>query len=167
LTIKTESDQKGEFMEISISIAAHVLSSVVWVGGMFFAYMVLRPAAGSLLDTPTLLKLWSGVFKRFFPWVWVCIGLLVITGYLMIFTVFGGMKGAGIHIHIMHGTAWLMILLFVHLNISPVKGLHQCVIIEDWEKGGQFLGSIRLIVGIDLIWGLFTAMIASAGKYFI
>ena len=30
-------------------VAIHLLSAVVWVGGMFFALMVLRPAVGPWL----------------------------------------------------------------------------------------------------------------------
>ena len=33
---------------MALLVALHVLAAVVWVGGMFFAYMVLRPAAGPL-----------------------------------------------------------------------------------------------------------------------
>lgn len=29
---------------MSLAIARHVLSAVIWVGGMFFAYMAMRPA---------------------------------------------------------------------------------------------------------------------------
>ena len=37
-------------------IALHILSAVVWVGGMFFAYMVLRPAAGRLEQVERLAR---------------------------------------------------------------------------------------------------------------
>jgi uncharacterized membrane protein len=33
---------------VALLIALHVLAVVVWVGGMFFAYMVLRQSAGPL-----------------------------------------------------------------------------------------------------------------------
>jgi uncharacterized membrane protein len=33
---------------VALLIALHVLAVVVWVGGMFFAYLVLRPSAGAL-----------------------------------------------------------------------------------------------------------------------
>ena len=46
-----------------ILIALHVLAAVVWVGGMFFAYMVLRPSAG-LLVAPARVALWQRVFGR-------------------------------------------------------------------------------------------------------
>lgn len=34
----------------------HVLAAVIWVGGMFFAWMVLRPAAVSQLQAPERLN---------------------------------------------------------------------------------------------------------------
>ena len=33
---------------MAVLLALHVLAAVIWVGGMFFAYMVLRPSAGPL-----------------------------------------------------------------------------------------------------------------------
>ncbi len=46
--------------------ALHLLAAVVWVGGMFFAWMILRPAAVDILEPPARLRLWLSVFKRFF-----------------------------------------------------------------------------------------------------
>ena len=46
---------------MAIAIALHLLAAVIWVGGMFFAYMALRPAAASLLEPPLRLPLWSQV----------------------------------------------------------------------------------------------------------
>ena len=73
----------------SIAVALHVFGAVVWVGGMFAAYMCLRPAAGAL-ETPQRLKLWRGFFQKFFPWVWMSVVLLLVTGYWMLVTYFGG-----------------------------------------------------------------------------
>ena len=50
----------------AFALALHVLGAVVWVGGMFAAYMCLRPAAGPL-DPPVRLKLWRAFFQKFFP----------------------------------------------------------------------------------------------------
>ena len=33
---------------MAFAIAIHTLAAAIWVGGMFFAYMVLRPSAGPL-----------------------------------------------------------------------------------------------------------------------
>jgi len=52
---------------IALLLAIHLLAAVYWVGGMAFAYTVLRPAAGAL-DPPARLPLWRRVFTRFLPW---------------------------------------------------------------------------------------------------
>ena len=62
----------------SLVYPLHVLSALVWVGGMFFAWMVLRPAAVKALDGPARLTLWVEVFQGFFRWVWVAVILLPI-----------------------------------------------------------------------------------------
>ena len=58
----------------------HLFGIVVWVGGMFFAYMVLRPVAADVLQPPERLRLWNGVFSRFFNWVWLAIGGILVRG---------------------------------------------------------------------------------------
>ena len=47
-----------------VLLMLHLSSAIVWVGGMFFAYVCLRPAAIELLEPPARLRLWRGVFSR-------------------------------------------------------------------------------------------------------
>ena len=49
--------------------AVHLLSAVIWVGGMFFAYLVLRPSL-SVLEPAQRIALHQQVFRRFFLFVW-------------------------------------------------------------------------------------------------
>ena len=51
---------------------------------MFFAWLILRPAAVSALQGPERLRLWVEVFQRFFGWVWVAIAALAISGVGML-----------------------------------------------------------------------------------
>jgi len=62
-----------------LGLALHIVAAVIWVGGMFFAYMVLRPSAGPL-EPALRLPLWHRVFGRFFPWVWASIVALLASG---------------------------------------------------------------------------------------
>jgi len=149
----------------SFAIVLHILSAVLWVGGMFFAHQVLRPVAVQQFEPPQRLKLWTQVFRRFFPWVWVCIALLLLSGYWMVFRLFGGMSGIGLHIHIMQALGWLMILLFMHLYFAPFRRLKEAVITEQWPEAGKRLNQIRLIVGINLVLGLVVIAIAAGGRY--
>ena len=147
-------------------ITLHLLAAVVWVGGMFFAYMALRPAAARLLEPPQRLSLWVATFGRFFPWVWIAVLLLPLTGYLMVFKVFGGMGHAGLHVHLMQGLGWLMIALYLHLYFARYRKLHHRVAEQDWPEAGLQLNRIRRIVGTNLLLGLAVVAIASGGRYF-
>ncbi len=152
-------------MSTSILLALHLLSAVIWVGGMFFAYMALRPVAASQLEPPMRLRLWAGVFTKFFPWVWLSIILLLSTGYWMLFNVYHGMSMAPLYVHIMNAAGIIMMLIFLHVFFGPFRRLKQAVVIEDWPTGASKLAQIRLLVGINTILGLSVIAIAGAGRY--
>ena len=140
----------------------HILSVVIWVGGMFFAYMALRPVAAERLEPPQRLSLWEGVFGKFFPWVWTSIAVILITGvYLMINM---GMPPAH-YISLMLVLGMLMMLLFAHVFFAPYKRLKRAVAAKDWTAGGAALGQIRKLIAINLSLGLVTVTVATLGKY--
>ncbi|GGB91277.1 hypothetical protein GCM10011352_16650 [Marinobacterium zhoushanense] len=149
---------------MAFALSLHMLAAVIWVGGMFLAYVCLRPVAGALLEPPQRLPLWANLFKRFFPWVWVAIIALPVTGHWMI-ALMGGFKNAGLHVHIMLGTGYLMVLLFLHLYFAPFQRLKKAVDAEDWPAGGKALNQIRQIIAINLALGLFTVLNASGGRF--
>lgn len=150
---------------MSISIALHLLSAMIWVGGMFFAYMALRPAATQVLEPPLRLKLWVQSFKHFFLWVWIAIITLLATGYWMVFGFYGGFGNVGIHIHIMHGLGIVMILIYLHVFFAPYRKLRHAVIVENFQEGGAKLAQIRRLIGLNLLIGLLVSVVASAGRY--
>jgi len=152
-------------MTNSIVFTLHLLSAVVWVGGMFFAYMALRPVAASVLEPPARLTLWAGVFSKFFPWVWMSILLLMGTGYWMVFNIFNGFSGLPIYIHVMNGLGMVMILIYLHVFFAPFRRLKQAVATQDWPAGGSKLAQIRLLIGLNLIVGISTIIIAGGGRY--
>ena len=150
---------------MSAAIALHVLSSALWVGGMFFAFVVLRPVTASLLEQPIRLTLWAQVLARFFPWVWVSVVVLLASGYWLIFMIFGGMKAVGLHVHIMNGLGILMVFLFVYVFFAPYRQLKRAVSAEDWSAGGAQLARVRRIVGINTILGVVVICVGAGGRY--
>lgn len=148
----------------TVSLILHTLSAVVWVGGMFFAHQVLRPAAVMLEPGPRL-TLWSRVLGRFFAWVFAAIVLLLLTGYTMVFAVYAGFGDVGLHIHLMQGIGILMVLLFLHLYFAPWRRFRTAVARQDWAEGGRQLAQIRTIVTINLVLGLIVVAIGSSGRY--
>ena len=149
------------------AIAGHLIAAVIWVGGMFFAYVCLRPAAQSTLDPPQRLRLWSVVFQHFFVWVWAAIITILVSGYWMIFIEYDGFDGVVPTVKIMHITGLLMMLVFFHVFFAPYRRLKQYVATEDFAAAGKQLGQIRILVAINLGLGLITVIIASAGPFLL
>lgn len=152
---------------MSIALILHILAAVIWVGGMFFAYVVLRPVAAGQLQPPLRLALWAGVFKTFFPWVFAAIATLLASGYWMVLSFYGGFDAVGMHVHLMIWAGYLMMLLFLHVFFAPFKRLQRAVAAEDWPAGGKSLAQIRVLVGINLMIGLVVVAIASGGRYLL
>lgn len=150
---------------MSLAIALHVLSAVIWVGGMFFAYMAMRPAVVEVIEASQRGALWCHTLSRFFKWVWAAVILLLVTGYWMIFSAFGGMAGAGWHIHAMQTLGLVMMLLYFHVYFAPFRRLKQAVANQDPQEGGRQVGKIRKLVGINLVLGLIVVAIGSGGRY--
>jgi uncharacterized membrane protein len=138
----------------------HILSAVVWVGGMFFALLVLRPAGGAL-DPGVRLALWRRVFSRFFPWVFAAIALMLISG----FTLFLGGFAAGLHVQLMMGIGIVMMLIFFHLYFAPWRRFQLALDAGDNPSAAALLNQIRILVTINLVLGLVTAAIGSSGRY--
>lgn len=149
---------------MAVLIALHVLAAVVWVGGMFFAYMVLRPSAGALEPGPRL-QLWRRVLGRFFPWVWASIVVLLATGYWMIFAYLGGFAGAGLHVHVMQAVGIVMMLLFLHLFFAPWRRFSAAVDGGEFPDAAKQLNQIRLMVATNLALGLITIAVGASGRF--
>jgi uncharacterized membrane protein len=150
---------------MDLSLLLHVLGVVVWVGGMFFAYMALRPVAAGVLEPPQRLTLWAGVFGKFFPWVWASVALILLTGLHML-VVFGGMA-APHYAMAMLVLGVLMMLIFAHVFFVTYKKLKRAVGEQNWKAGGAALAQIRMLIGINLSLGLLTIAVVFLGRALI
>jgi uncharacterized membrane protein len=148
----------------AIAIALHVLAAVVWVGGMFFAYMAARPVLAEL-DTPLRAKLWVGIFRRFFPWVWVSVATLLATGTYMVFDGFGGFAQAPAYVDAMMGLGVVMMALFGHVFFSPYRRLQRALADKDDALAMRSMRQIRLMIAVNLSLGLAVILIAMLGSY--
>ncbi len=149
---------------MNIAISLHVLAAVIWVGGMFFAHMVLRISAGEL-EPASRLALWSRVFKRFFAWVWLSIFLLLSSGYWMVVNIWGGFSNLPIYLHIMHGLGCLMFLLFLYIWFVPYKRFKKALASEELQQAAACMNKIRLFVTTNLVFGLINSVLGASGRY--
>jgi len=140
----------------------HLLGVVVWIGGMFFAHMALRPAVLAL-PPPQRLPLLAATLTRFFGWVAVAIvGILVSGGALIV--MLGGMRGVGVAVHAMTGLGVLMILIYGHIVAGPFRRLRAAVAAAQWDRAGAAMAQVRRWVGVNLVLGLVTITVAVLGR---
>ncbi len=149
-----------------VGLPFHILGAVIWVGGMFFAYVVLRPSTGPL-EPAARLSLWSRVFSRFFLWVWLSVAALLVSGFAMVFAGFGGFAGVGAYVRAMMTLGIIMILIFVYVYFAPWRRFRDAVSTSDWPAAAKSIDQIRVLVGINLLLGLLTVIVGASGRYFI
>jgi uncharacterized membrane protein len=145
---------------IAVLLAVHLLAAVFWVGGMAFAYWVLRPAAGPL-DPSVRLLLWRRVFSRFLAWVGVSVVALLATGLAMMVLVFGD----PLYVRVMAGAGIIMMLLYLHLVFAPWRRFRAALDGGALPEAARRLNQIRIIVAINLLLGIVTLVVGGTGRY--
>lgn len=138
----------------------HLLGVITWLGGMFFAYFCLRPAAVQVLKPPERLQLWAATFARFLPAMAVAVLVILATGLAMLLAV--GMSAAPVGWHIMFALGLVMAGVFavVYLRLYP-ELVARCGA-SDWPNAGQTLNRIRQLVAANLLLG---ALVVAAAVF--
>jgi uncharacterized membrane protein len=152
-------------MLYSILKLAHILSIIVWLGGMIFSAFFLRPA---LADVPPAIrvKLMHDVLGRFFKAVLIASSIAVASGFWMMGRVAKAavQSGAGWSMPtywlIMAVLGTLMLLIFGHIRFVLYKRLQRAVSANDVPGAGAALDVIRRWVAANLAIGLVVVVVA-------
>lgn len=147
---------------INILLLLHLLGVIVWVGGMFFAHMALRPTVAEQLQPPQRLALLNGVFGRFFFWVWLSVISIISSGGGIM--LLGGFESAW-YIHVMLAIGLAMAAIFAYIFFLPFTKLKQDVASQNWSAAGLSMAIMRKLVGVNLILGLLTTCVAFGGRF--
>jgi uncharacterized membrane protein len=149
---------------MALSLALHTLAAVIWVGGMLFIYVVLRPSTAAI-DTETHVTLWHRVLSRYFTWVWFSIISLLGSGFAMVFFDFGGLTGLRLYIRAMMMIGTTMMALYLWLYCAPWRRFRQAFQATDWSAAERDLRRIRTFVGVSLVLGLINVVVGASGRY--
>ena len=143
-------------------ILLHLLSAIVWIGGMFFAYCCLRPAAAEVLDPPRRLPLWSATFARFLPCAAVAVLLLLATGSALLAEV--GFRHAPVGWHVMLTLGLVMTAVFAYVYGVLYPRLRTACAASAWPAAAQALNGIRRLVALNLVLGVCTVVAAISAR---
>ncbi len=146
-------------MTYALLKTVHVLSIVVWLGGMVFAHFFLRPAL-VVLEPPARLRLMHDVLGRFFQAVLVASLLTLVTGGWMIGQAASEVARSGGRF--MMPSSWTvmatlgtaMFAIYLHIRFALYRRLSAAVNAGEWPRAGMALGQIRRWVLVNLVLGV-------------
>lgn len=149
--------------------AVHLLSIVIWVGGMFFVLACLRPAAAAVLEPPARVALMHATLRRFFDIVTAAVVVALVSGAAMVLIARSAAVRAGLPFN-MPLDWYTMIVLFVvmaavfaHIRLALFRRLERAVAARLWPDGAAALGAIRWEVTINLVIGVFIVVVMRLG----
>lgn len=145
---------------VPVLLALHILGAVVWVGGMAFALLVLRPAL-AVLEPAQRLALHAQVFRRFFLYVWHAMPIVLLTGYAMLFGVLGGFATANWAVHAMHLFGLMMTVVFLAIFFGPWKDMRKAVAQRNTVHAAKAVDRIRLLISVNLALGALTVLMSA------
>jgi uncharacterized membrane protein len=135
--------------------ALHLLCAVLWVGGLFFAFVVLRPSLVAI-EPPQRMLLQTRVHRRFFLVIWHAMPLILITGFVMLYLL-GGMAHVAWPIHAMLALGLLMAAVFLAIIFGPYRKFRRTT---DRTRMAASMSTMRTLIAVNLVLGLITVIIA-------
>lgn len=141
----------------------HLFAVLFWVGGMFFAYVVLRPSTAEVMQPPGRLRLWNKLFGRFFNWVWLSVFVLMASGFYLVYQA-GGFAVMPRYVHLMLLLGIVMMLIYAYLFFRCYVNFSLLVEAKEWPKAEGILATMHKLIGLNLVIGLLTVAEAVFGR---
>ncbi len=136
---------------IALLVFLHLIGAIVWMGGMAFILAALRPAAFASLQPPQRPQLLLAALRRFFPWVWISIVLLLGSGLAILLPV--GMDHAPVGWHVMLAIGLVMMAVFAHIYFAPFARARRAAAAGDWAAVARALQQAHPLVVLNFVLG--------------
>ena len=127
----------------------HLVAAVVWMGGMSFMLLALRPAAFEVLEGPVRARLMGAVWRRFFGAVLVAIAVLLATGA----SLYAANAVAPTGWNLMLALGVTMMLIFGHIYLAGFRKFQRAVAAAQWPVTAQAATLINRLVVVNFVLG--------------
>lgn len=137
----------------------HLAAAIVWLGGMTFMLLALRPAAQALLEGPVRARLMARIWQRFFIAVWVSIVVLLASGghmYGFAWRSASAALGSGsvpLGWQAMLVIGVLMVLIFGHIYFAGFARYRRAVAAEQWPLAAAAAAQMHKLVVANFVLG--------------
>lgn len=138
-------------------LALHFLAAIGWVGGMLATVAIVRPAL-ALLDANARIQTDMQALFRLHRLTWHLMPTMLVTGWLMVFSAWGGFAVLPLSINIMQGLGLLMALVFLYTWFGPLTRLRRAV-----RPTAEHIAAVRKPLMLNLGLGVATIIAGSLG----
>ena len=138
-------------------LSVHILAMAAWTGGMAYALLVVRPSLGALPASEQL-AVHGLTLKRFFLVVWHAMPLVLITGWAMVFGVYGGFAGLNWAVNGMQALGLVMAVVFLVMFFGPWRRFRTA-------PSADGLAAVRRLVSVNLGLALVVTVLASLAQW--
>jgi uncharacterized membrane protein len=145
--------------EAFLLLGLHAIGAVVWVGGMFFALAILRPAMQEL-DATSRVVLHRAVLRRFLLVVWVAMPFMLLTGWRMMSRAYGRLSWVPFPVLAMGAIGAVMGVVFLAIWFGPYRRLRAAVSVPE---AAVAVNAIRWLIMVNLVLGLLATFFAGLG----
>ncbi|MES2581114.1 MAG: CopD family protein [Pseudomonadota bacterium] len=137
----------------------HLVAGIVWMGGMTFMLLALRPAALEVLEPQVRARLMGAVWRRFFNLVLGAIVVLLFTGSHLYTSAFRAVKAATgtgsvpLGWNLMFGIGVAMVLIFGHIYFAGFRKFKRALAANEWPVAAQAAVQINRLVILNFVLG--------------
>jgi uncharacterized membrane protein len=153
-------------MSNALAVILHLLAINVWLGGNFFAVVVLYDAAAVFTSTQRQ-QLMDTVLRRFFTLIWCAMVLLLSSGGWMIHSRFGGPATMPLYVQLMAGFGLSMSLVFLVTFFGPYQGYRRARRQQDLDSGRWHLAHIRQLSILSIVLGICVVLVVGGGPHLL
>lgn len=137
----------------------HLAAAIVWLGGMSFMLLALRPAVQAQLQGPARPRLMGEVWRRFFIAVWLAIVVLLASGAHMYGFAWRSASAAlgsgsvppGWQAMLLIGVA--MTLIFGHIYFAGFARFRRAVAAGQWPAAAAAAAQMHKLVVTNFVLG--------------
>lgn len=143
-------------------ILLHLAGVIVWIGGMWFALLCMRPAAASLAP-PQRVALMTDALGRFFGHVAWAIVAIWASGLALIMRM-PALDASGARVPAMAAIALVMTAAFGVIRLRHYPALRAALAAQSWPVAASSIDAIRRLVVLNLALGAATVAVATLGR---
>ena len=141
----------------SLVLGAHLLAMTLWTGGMAYALVVLRPSLAALPPAERM-ALHGETLRRFFRLVYFAMPLVLLTGWSMVFGVYGGFANLPWPVNVMQLLGLVMAAVFLALVFGPYRRFRA-------QPTDAAAAAIRRLIHVNLGLGAVVIVVASFAQW--